>query len=177
TRLRCFGEVRRGPSGLEIVHPEYRRVAESASTELEETLTPVYPLTEGLTQGRLRALVTEALRELRSAGVRDWIPGKVMDSLGLPSLQEALEYVHRPPQEAQIEVLEAGRHPAQRRLAFEELLAHHLSLKLIKHAAKTEPAWELEDREGLARRVVESPPFPLPKAQASTLREVEGRLG
>src|SRR5439155_23626926 len=55
TRLRCFGEVRRGPLGLEIVHPEYRRLSHEAAP-LEETLTPIYPLTEGVPQGRLRAL-------------------------------------------------------------------------------------------------------------------------
>jgi len=172
TRLRCFGEVRRGPAGLEIVHPEYRRVAEVTAADLEETLTPVYPLTEGLTQGRLRVLVAEALRELRTAGVRDWIPAEVADSLGLPSLQEALEYVHRPPQEAEIDELAAGRHPAQRRLAFEELLAHHLSLKLIKHEQKTEPARGLEDGEGLAQRFIRSLPFQLTKAQSRALRDV-----
>jgi ATP-dependent DNA helicase RecG len=175
TRIRCFGEVRRGPSGLEIVHPEYRRVIDNPA-DLEETLTPVYPLTEGLTQGRLRALVTEALRELGTAGVRDWIPAKVCDSLGLPSLKEALEYVHRPPQEAEIRVLEAGRHPAQRRLAFEELLAHHLSLKAIKHEAKTEPSWVLEDQEGLANRFISSLPFKLTNAQSRTLRDVNADL-
>src|SRR5262249_44887927 len=45
TRIRCFGEVRRGPFGLEMVHPEYRRMTEAAPAALEETLTPVYPLT------------------------------------------------------------------------------------------------------------------------------------
>jgi ATP-dependent DNA helicase RecG len=172
TRIRCFGEVRRGPTGLEIVHPEYRRVAEADAGTLEETLTPVYPLTEGVTQGRLRALVVEALRELQSAGVRDWIPSPVVESLGLPSLAEALEYVHRPPQEAEVAVLESGCHPSQRRLAFEELLAHHLSLKVIKHEAKTEPAWVLEDQEGLAKRFLNSLPFALTGAQSRALREV-----
>ena len=82
-----------------------------------------------------------------------------MESLGLPSLKDALEYMHRPPREAEIAVLAAGRHPAQRRLAFEELLAHHLSLKLIKRAAKTEPAPSLDDAEDLDARFVEALPF------------------
>jgi ATP-dependent DNA helicase RecG len=176
TRIRCFGEVRRGPFGLEMVHPEYRRITEPVPATLEETLTPIYPLTEGVPQGRLRALIGEALRQLSTAGVRDWIPPKLMQSLDLPSLKEALEYVHRPPREAQLPVLAAGRHPAQRRLAFEELLAHHLSLKLIKHEAKTEPAWVLEDGEGLARRFLSSLPFPLTNAQSRALREVNSDL-
>jgi RecG-like helicase len=53
TRIRCHGEVRRGPLGPEIIHPEYRRLDEGAAP-LAQTLTPVYPATEGITQGRLR---------------------------------------------------------------------------------------------------------------------------
>jgi RecG-like helicase len=70
TRVRCFGEVRRGPLGLEMVHPEYRRLF-AQHAPLEETLTPIYPSTEGVPQGRLRALIGEALRE--AIPVRDWI--------------------------------------------------------------------------------------------------------
>ena len=174
-RIRCFGEVRRGPLGLEIVHPEYRRVQGEAAP-LEDTLTPIYPGTEGVAQGRLRALISQALQELDTAGVRDWIPGSVIQSLGLPSLKEALTYVHRPPREASVEDLTDGSHPAQRRLAFEELLAHYLSLKLIKHEAKTEPAARLEDREGLEPRFLKSLPFQLTRAQAQALREVDTDL-
>jgi len=175
TRLRCFGEIRRGPLGLEIVHPEYRRVSESTAA-LEETLTPIYPGTEGVAQGRMRALVNEALREVGREAVRDWIPPQVLEPLGLPALKDALDYVHNPPREAQLPELAAGRHPAQRRLAFEELLAHHLSLKLLKHATRTDPSWPLEDPEHLAKRFVESLPFALTGAQRRALGEVEGDL-
>jgi ATP-dependent DNA helicase RecG len=175
TRIRCFGEVRRGPLGLEIVHPEYRRVQDAAPT-LEETLTPIYPGTEGVAQGRMRALVNEALREFDRASVRDWIPAEVLEPLGLPSLKDALNYVHNPPREARIIELAAGKHPAQRRLAFEELLAHHLSLKLLKRAARTDPASPLEDAEKLAQRFIESLPFKLTGAQARAFGEVDADL-
>ena len=84
TRLRCFGEVRRGPLGLEIVHPEYRRVGKDAAP-LEENLTPIYPLTDGVPQGRLRILIGEALRELERAALPDWIPQR-----GRPARRTAL---------------------------------------------------------------------------------------
>ncbi len=172
TRIRCFGEVRRGPLGLEIVHPEYRRVRDEPNG-LEETLTPIYPLTEGVPQTRLRALIDQALRELEnSGGVRDWIPARVLAPLGLPSLKDALQYMHRPPREASLDELAAGRHPAQRRLAFEELLAHQLSLRLRKDATKTDPAWTLDDGEDLASRFLSALPFPLTQAQTRALRDV-----
>jgi ATP-dependent DNA helicase RecG len=175
TRIRCFGEVRRGPFGLEMVHPEYRRVAD-VSEPLEETLTPIYAGTEGVAQGRLRALISQALGEVDAAGVRDWIPASVVEALGMPSLKDALSYVHRPPKEAEVAILMSGRHPAQRRLAFEELLAHHLSLKLIKQEAQTEPAASLEDAERLADRFIGSLPFPLTNAQQRALRDVNADL-
>jgi ATP-dependent DNA helicase RecG len=174
-RLRCFGEVRRGPQGLEMVHPEYRRVSER-SEPVEDTLTPLYPLTEGVTQGRLRMLIGQALRELDAAGVRDWVPRELLEDLHLPSLREALHYVHRPPKNARLEELSAGRHPAQRRLAFEELLAHQANLRLLKRTTRTDPARALEDAEGLAARLLASLPFRLTGAQARALAEVEADL-
>ncbi|MDB6044130.1 MAG: ATP-dependent helicase RecG [Gammaproteobacteria bacterium] len=174
-RIRCFGEIRRGPLGLEIVHPEYRRVLQEQAP-LEETLTPIYPLTEGVPQGRLRALIAEALRELDTSAVRDWIPSHMIESLGLPPLKDALSYMHRPPREAEVTELAAGRHPAQRRLAFEELLAYHLTLTLQKRMAKTDPAAALEDSAGLEARFIAGLPFNLTNAQARTLQDVDTDL-
>ena len=175
TRLRCFGEVRRGPLGLEMVHPEYRRLL-SEAVPLEDTLTPIYPLTEGVPQGRLRALISAALEQLEGAALRDWIPPQAGLPPGLPGLREALAYLHRPPLGAQLAELAAGRHPAQRRLAFEELLAHTLALKLRKRTLKTDAAPGLADREGLEARFLAALPFRLTAAQARALAEVDADL-
>jgi ATP-dependent DNA helicase RecG len=174
TRLRCFGEVRRGPLGLEMVHPEYRRIL-ADSAPLEETLTPIYPLTEGVPQGRLRALIGEALRELRRSGLADPLSAVALPP-GLPALPEALAYLHAPPRGAQLSELAAGRHPAQRRLAFEELLAHHLALKLRKRSLQTDPAPPLQDESGLARRFLAALPFALTRAQSRALADAEQDL-
>jgi len=177
--LRCFGEVRRGPLGLEMVHPEYRR--QLATPEpLEATLTPVYPGTEGIAQGRLRALIGAALSELEAqtgpTSVRDWLPPSTYAELSLPGLREALRYVHRPPIDARLDELAVGRHAAQRRLAFEELLAHHLCLKLTKRTVQAERAWPLDDGSGLAARLLGALPFRLTAAQERARREVEADL-
>jgi ATP-dependent DNA helicase RecG len=175
TRLRVFGEARRGPLGLEMVHPEYRRLL-GAAAPLEQTLTPIYPATEGVTQGRLRALIREALRELGRFGLPELLPAGVALPPGLPALHEALEYLHAPPRGAQLAELAAGRHPAQRRLAFEELLAHQLTLRLRKRALKTDPAPPLADAGRLEPRFLERLPFALTRAQARALGEVDADL-
>jgi ATP-dependent DNA helicase RecG len=175
--LRCFGEVRRGPMGLEIVHPEYRRLDRGDAQAVEDVLTPVYPATEGVQQGRLRVLTAMALKEAARHSVRDWLPPDLLADLALPTLAEALEYVHRPPPDAPQDLLAAGRHPAQRRLAFEELLAHHLSLRQLRRDLQRDPAWPLAGPGALEARLLEALPFDLTAAQQRVLGEVRADLG
>jgi ATP-dependent DNA helicase RecG len=175
TRLRCFGEVRRGPLGLEIVHPEYRRADARDAQATEDVLTPVYPATEGVQQGRLRVLTALALQATRD-GVRDWLPPSLLADLGLPTLREALEYVHRPPPDAELPLLAEGRHPAQRRLAFEELLAHQLALRELRRQLRRDPAWPLSPAGALESRLLASLPFALTRAQQRVIDEVRTDL-
>jgi ATP-dependent DNA helicase RecG len=175
-RLRCFGEVRMGPGGLEIVHPEYRRVSADMNGTPAETLTPIYPTTEGVQQGRLRLLTGMALELLARGAVEDYVPNGVLDAFGLPSLEAALQYVHRPPPDADVSLLAEGLHPAQRRLAFEELLAHQLSLRLLREEAEQDPAEPLPRASDLAERCRASLPFRLTGAQERVWREIESDL-
>ena len=175
-RIRCFGEARRGPQGLEMVHPEYRRVDSTAAKSAEDHLTPIYPATEGVTQGRLRMLVGLALDGTAAGELDDWLPAALLADSRLPSLREALAYVHRPPADAPVEQLLEWRHPAQRRLAFEELLAHQLSLKLLRQRIQSEPGWALVGDGSLKTGLLESLPFQLTAAQARVLGEIEKDL-
>ena len=164
--LRCYGQVRAGPNALEIVHPEYRRL-KGADEALEAQLTPIYPATEGLAQPRLRALTAQALALLKAdaAGLRELLPGPLLATLQLPALADALVYLHRPPPDAAVSELQAGRHPAQKRLAFEELLAHQLSLLSLRRALRAEPAPALARDNALLARYLDGLPFSLTAAQ------------
>lgn len=174
TTLRCFGEVRRGPNGLEMVHPEYQKVFESAA-QLDDVLTPIYPLTEGLSQARLRALVGQALKQT-SSHIKDWLPEEITSKLGLPPLVEALKVVHQPPRDTELEELESGRHPAQRRLAFEELLTHQVVLRKLRDSARTDQAIALDDTESLTDRFLSALPFSLTTAQRRVIEEISRDL-
>src|SRR5882757_1530405 len=175
-RLRCFGEVRPGPAGLEMVHPEYRRIGNDSVSNDTEALTPVYPATEGVQQARLRQLTTAALQELKHNSVRDWLPPELLPQTTWPSLRAALEYVHRPPPDASLEVLASGKHPAQRRLAFEELLAQQLSLRLLRQDIQRDASWPLVQQPGqddLLRQFRNNLPFQLTQAQQRVWQEIE----
>jgi ATP-dependent DNA helicase RecG len=175
-RLRCFGEARLGPGGLEIVHPEYRRVLPDAGGAPPDCLTPIYPATEGVQQGRLRMLTDLALAMLSQGAIQDYVPPGVLDAFELPPLESALRYVHRPPPDADVAALLEGRHPAQRRLAFEELLAHQLSLRLLRQAADKDLALPLPRRSDLADRCRDRLPFTLTGAQQRVWAEIERDL-
>jgi ATP-dependent DNA helicase RecG len=175
-RIRCFGEARRGPKGLEFVHPEYRRVEHLADAAPEDHLTPIYPSTEGVTQARLRLLVGLALDQTGADDPEDWLPPAVLADSQLPTLREALLYVHRPPVDAPVELLLSGRHPAQRRLAFEELLAHQLSLKLLRQRIQSDPGWALASSGTLKHSLLGALPFRMTPAQQRVLIEIERDL-
>jgi ATP-dependent DNA helicase RecG len=175
-RIRCFGEARRGQQGLEIVHPEYRRVDPNAAAAPGEHLTPIYPGTEGVTQARLRTLVGLALDQTASGDLEDWLPAGLLADSRLPALRDALLYVHRPPADAPVDLLLSGRHPAQRRLAFEELLAHQLSLKLLRQRIQSDPGWPLAPNGALKAGLLAALPFQLTKGQQRTLLEIERDL-
>jgi len=174
-RVRCFGDVRRGSLGLEIVHPEYRIVIGDGQ-ELSESLTPIYPATDGVQQGRLRRLTDLALERCAAQGLVDWLPSEILDDIHAPQLLEALAHVHRPPPTASLSQLEAGKHPAQRRLAFEELLAHHLSLQRVREVVRGDPAWPLVGNGTLSAKLRASLPYRLTSAQERTAEEIANDL-
>ena len=176
TRLRCFGEVRRGPLGSEIVHPEYRLADAPDTQALADALTPVYPATAGIQQGRLRNLTAQALAATGPAELPEWLAPEVLAGMKLPGLREALQYVHRPPPDARLELLEAGRHPAQRRLAFEELLAHQLTLRQLRNEIRRDPAWPVAVPGKLAEQLLATVGFPLTAAQRRVAREIRADL-
>jgi len=173
TRLQCFGEVRRGPGHLEIVHPEYRVLDPDATDDMPEaSLTPFYPATEGVQQPTLRRLTEQALARLDVATLHDWLPDDVCRRAGLPDLVSALRTVHRPPPDADVAALLEGLHPAHRRLAFEELVAHRLGLRRLRLLTRVRRAPYIGAHGPLAQRLQASLAFALTGAQARVLEEI-----
>ena len=171
-RVRCFGEARAGTAGLEMIHPEYRRLAAGDDAPLADRLTPVYPTTEGLQQTRLRRLVDLALTRLSDQPPVDLLPAALIRERQFPSLTEALTCLHAPPPDADLGLLAGGAHPAQQRLAFEELLAHQLSLRLLRRQIRSRDAPRLGGDHALIRRFLAHLPFRLTGAQQRVLDEI-----
>ncbi|CNJ18526.1 ATP-dependent DNA helicase RecG [Yersinia frederiksenii] len=167
----AYGEAKRGNTGPEIIHPEYRVHGENIGVELQESLTPVYPTTEGIRQATLRKLIDQALAMLDTCVIAELLPIEL--SRSLISLPEAIHTLHRPPADIQLLDLEQGKHPAQRRLIMEELLAHNLSMLAVRAGAQSYRALPLLADEQLKQRFLSALPFTPTRAQQRVVAEIE----
>jgi ATP-dependent DNA helicase RecG len=175
TRLRVYGEARHGPQGIEMVHPSWQRLL--VDTPVEQSLTPVYPLTDGLQQRRLAGLIAQALALLPDDERLECLPRAMRARYRLTSLREALRFVHRPPPRADVDALLAGHHPAQRRLAFDELIAHNLGLKQLRAAVRSRSGPRIAAPGARRAALLAALPFELTGAQQRALAEIDLDLG
>ncbi len=176
--VRCYGQIRRGKGSLEMIHPEYQLLKENQENELDEQLTAVYPSTEGLQQARLRKLTEQALQTLNKdkQNLIELLPESILQKNKLPKLADALIYVHRPPPDADTQSLIEGNHPAQQRLAFEELLAHQLSLLELRKEFRAEQSPALDTNVKLVSDFLGSLPFELTNAQQQAYETISTDL-
>ncbi|MDD2662790.1 MAG: ATP-dependent DNA helicase RecG [Dechloromonas sp.] len=170
-RIRAFGEVRGGFFGPEMVHPRFRPVADGEALPAE--LTPIYPSTAGLANSALQKLVGRALG---SADLSDTLPDELRRRLKLPGFARSLTYLHAPPADADPDALQARRHPAWRRIKFDEVLAQQMSLRRAYLARREQGAPVLVARDDLGARLLDRLPFGLTGAQLRAMAEIAGDL-
>ena len=176
----AFGEVRRGATGFELYHPEYR-VSATQLPDLELSLTPIYPTTEGIGQQRLRQLLAQVLEMLSTDNS---LQGPLLDLADSPyhlrDLTDILPFLHHPPVDAltatDLELLTEQQHPAQQQLAFEELVAHQLSLLQLRHRKRQLTAPKLVGEKSLNEAFATRLPFALTAAQARVVAEIKDDL-
>ena len=168
TLVRCFGRVRKTATGVEIIHPEYQIINPDNIPPLDPTLTPIYPSTKGLSQGKLRSIIKLAL-DSQLNSVEELLPKEIADLLEVMPLGEALRAVHNLPKEEQ------NFPPAKLRLVTEELIANQLALKRIKKTTQSNKASALKNTEE-KNNLIKQLPFTLTNSQERVVREIEEDL-
>ena len=171
TIVRCFGQTRKTTSGLEMIHPEYQIIDPENPQPLETGLTPIYPSTEGLQQGRLRKIIRAALNQ-QIDSIPELLPRSIIKELGLVPLTESLQEIHQPSQK---NIANEHENLFRKRLIFEELLANQLALKRLKRRTKKEPAMALGNLL-LKQSLIAALPFKLTKSQSRVVEEIEEDL-
>ena len=168
TLVRCFGRVRKTATGVEIIHPEYQIINPDNVPPLDSTLTPIYPSTKGLSQGKLRNIIKLAL-DSQLNSVEELLPKEIADLLEVMPLGEALRAVHNLPKQEQ------SFPPAKLRLVTEELIANQLALKRIKKTTQSNKAIALKNTKE-KHNLIKQLPFTLTNSQERVVREIEEDL-
>lgn len=168
--IRCFGEIRGGRNGPEIIHPEYKIVDSNTPISVEETLTPVYPTTEGVKQATLRSVTEQALSRLEKYQVDEMLPQHTLPNNY--TIKKALSLCHRPPVDTPYHLLEQGIHPAQQRLALEELVSHQVSMLQTKDRFQQVSALSLKPNSQLNDAFLGQLPFSPTQAQERVLGDI-----
>jgi ATP-dependent DNA helicase RecG len=173
-QIKCFGEIRRGKYGLEISHPEYSFVDETDTTQVNPTLTPVYPTTDGLKQISLRNIAEQAIQKMNRLGVTELFPEGLFDRQ--QPLQQALNTIHQPPPDVSMEQLSAGSHPAQQRLILEELAAQQLGMLKLRQQTQQFPAPKIAADAALEGAFLAQLGFDPTSAQCRVIEEIANDL-
>ena len=168
--VRALGEIKRGFYGDEMIHPKLKS---PENNKLAQSLTPIYPTTNGLNQPTLRKAVQAALDVVDLTEV---LPEKLLKSLKLPSLAESLRTLHNPPPELSMQTLADGAFPAWQRLKFDELLAQQLSMRLARQRRKSGNAKPLIGNGVLSKKLLANLPFRLTHAQQRVCDEIRADL-
>jgi ATP-dependent DNA helicase RecG len=122
----------------------------------------------------LRRLVAEALAALAAEPFVDYLADHLPS--GLPSINDSIRLLHAPPCDTDVTALTRRRHPAQRRIALEELIAHRLSLRGLANVARSERAYALAALDGGVERIRLALPFALTPAQTKAWDEIRADL-
>jgi len=172
SNIRAFGEVRYGKHMLEILHPEYHHFDEPLP--LQDSLTAIYPKSEGINQSTIQKAINQViiLLDKDELKVEEFLPENILTKLQLPTLKEALIYVHKPPPNADTNSLLASKHQTQQRLILEEILAHLLAMKKIKQQAQKLYAPELPITDTHIKQFKKLLPFDLTGAQDKVVNEI-----
>jgi ATP-dependent DNA helicase RecG len=156
-------------NGLELVNPGFEHVGPeehggTALTDEMARLVPVYPLTEGLSQGQLRPILRAALDQY-GAEAPDILPEPLRRRHGLSPIAHALEQAHFP---ESVEAKDAAKH----RLVYEEFLVFQLAVALRRHAVKSARGITFKTSAEFDRRIRALFPFDLTRAQERALADI-----
>ncbi len=171
-KLRAYGEMASWNGSLEIVHPTYQVFNANKPPELEQTLTPVYPMTEGLGQLTLLKLIKQAIILLKQYPLAEALESSLLLEMSLPKINDALLTLHEPQPTDDLIAIKQFSHPAQQRLIFEELLTSQLSLQMRRAVEKQFIAPQFPS-SGLINKLFASLPFELTNAQQKVWQEIQ----
>ena len=170
--LRCYGEVRVAQGELEMIHPETELIDIDDPPPLPQTLTPIYPTTEGLHQLSIKRILAQVVERLQNDGIAETLPQAWLEQNGFPDIGSAMLCLHNPETREDSELIAGNRHPAQHRFIVEELAAHRLALLERRRQIRSRRTPAIEAGADLRQKLLQALPFELTAAQRRVLDDL-----
>ncbi len=190
-RVAAYGRVSKAADGhVEMAQPELRSEASSDGTYNDKggPIRPVYRLPEAMPQRLYGSLVGTALDQA-AGSIKGAIPQPLREAASpsekIATIAEALEYLHRPPADADLKELQKGRSKGHTTLAFDELFGFELAMCIERERSARRPGLELRGAAAgssvlqaltLTAKFIETIPFRLTGAQTRTVDEIAADL-
>jgi ATP-dependent DNA helicase RecG len=167
SQIVAYGIVKESPYGLQMETPEWEDLPDGADPDSllsVNRIVPIYPLTEGIRQKRMRQIIWNAVQYAHLAP--EILPRSVRERLGLMPIQQALQQIHFPDDEQMIE-------PARQRLVFEEFFLMQLGVGLQRLRTRQERGIAMRiDADRLNEMLHRIVPFELTNAQKRVIHEI-----
>ena len=177
--IRCFGKTSISRGGLEMIHPEYEFINKDSLYKDSEYLTAIYSTTEGLSQKRWRKFISSAFELIKQDEIPELLTKEHLSKIKnnvTTDIYKTLKLLHYPPVNTDCLKIIEGNHPYQRRLAFEELISHRLSFRILKNKLIQSSVNDLYYCENLEKEFIKNLPFSLTKSQYKVLQELKSDL-
>ena len=173
--IRCFGAITPGPNGKQMIHPQYQVFEKDEAVEIEKNLTPIYPTTSGLQQNKLKKIIESSLEFCEKNNLLQE-ESKNQNYSEYGNLLQTLKFLHKPPVETDLGELIEGRHPAQKKLIKEELIAHMLCAGILKNELEGRIGPSMLEKSEYEKDFLNSLPFDLTGAQLNVWDEIKNDL-
>ncbi|MGB0498830.1 MAG: ATP-dependent DNA helicase RecG [Rubricella sp.] len=148
----------------QMAHPDH--ILTRAEAEALPGFEPVYPLTYGITQKQMTRAIQAALE--RMPPMPEWIDPGVVAEQGFPGFNKALADAHAPQSVQDL----SPNAPARRRLAYDELLSHQMTLALARARDRRRKGRVSKGTGVLQRKVLAALPYSPTRAQQRAVSEI-----
>lgn len=162
------GKVEYYQGNPQMVHPDAIGKIEERS-EIE-TVEPIYPLTQGITNKTVRKAMGSALT--LTPKLEEWLEPNYKARHKWQNWHKAVHAVHHPENAEEL----SPEHPDRQRLAYDELLANQLTLALVRHRQRKIHGRSFENKGELRAKFLSSLPFSLTGAQECALADIDADM-
>lgn len=159
------GKINKVGMEIQIMSPVFEK---SGTMDKVGRITPIYSLTEGLTNNEIIKIIDYSIKEYIDQ-IREFLPQEIINKYDLMDIRGAITNVHFPMNSVLLE-------KARKRLSFQELLTLQMGLFIIKNRNFTNNKGIRFNKTIEINDFIQKLPFKLTNSQIKVFKEIEADM-